>query len=55
MLPIAQPPELFDEALAHSSDRYGKFDWWSPDVGNPGYKSDVIQTPAIITPLLCWL
>jgi hypothetical protein len=24
-----------DVALARSSDRYGKFDWWSHDVGDP--------------------
>jgi hypothetical protein len=34
-----------DVALAWSSDRYGKFDFWSV----------TIQTPATITPLLRWL
>jgi hypothetical protein len=27
----------FDVALARSSDRYGKFDWWNLDVGDPGF------------------
>jgi hypothetical protein len=27
----------FDVALAQSSDRYGKFDWWSHDVGDLGF------------------
>jgi hypothetical protein len=26
-----------DVALVRSSDRYGKFDWWSHDVGDPGF------------------
>jgi hypothetical protein len=31
--------EPIDVALSQSSDRYGKFDQWSHDVGNQGFYS----------------
>jgi hypothetical protein len=29
--------DSLDVALARSSDRYGKFNWWSHDVGDPDF------------------
>jgi hypothetical protein len=34
---IGGPTAGADVALARSSDRYKKFDWWSHDVGDPGF------------------